>query len=497
MRRLKQNHSVSAQRSISGFIPLTPVFQIGRRGKDECDRPQVVRDCQAPVGKLFPYAWAYSMNSLALLSGGLIVAALWATSSVGAQPLPQGESDVPLSSVVWTDAAFDRSARRVTSDFFGMHLYRGIDAEEWPTVPFQTWRLHDAGTRWDELQPERDRWEFDNLDTLITLAEQQSVDTVLVLGQTPAWASARPDDPSPYDQSGLPAEPANLEDWRAYVRTVATRYRGQIDYYELWNEANFRWFYTGDIPTMVELAAVAYREIKEIDPQAQVLSPSVIAGDYDVLEQPGDEWLAEYFAAGGDRYTDIVAAHFYLPRDLPPEWMVPQIEAVQQVMAASSQSDKPLWNTETGFGRADMYPIDGDRAVGYVGRSHLVQWAAGVDRFQWYAWQNFNFVGLRMTEEDGRMTAAAEAFGKIQEWLLDARMGLCQIASDRTRTCPIARDNGDRGWILWNPNQTVHVSIPNWLQATHVRQLTGEHIDIHTGSVVSVGEVPVLVERLH
>ena len=96
------------------------------------------------------------MNSPALLSGGLVLAILCATTRVGAQPTSHTERNVPLAPVVWTDAAFDRSARRVTPDFFEMHLYRGIAPEDWPTVPFQTWRLHDAGTRWDELQPERE-----------------------------------------------------------------------------------------------------------------------------------------------------------------------------------------------------------------------------------------------------------------------------------------------------------------------------------------------------
>ena len=401
----------------------------------------------------------------------------------------------PLSSVVWTDATFDLSARRVTPEFFGMHLYPEISSEEWPTIPFKTWRLHDAGTRWDELQPERDRWNFDRLDALVKLADQQNIDTILVLGQTPSWASVRPEEPSPYGKPGLPAEPANLEDWTAYVRTVVSRYRGRIDYYELWNEANFRWFYTGDVPTMVELAAAAYTTIKDIDPNAGVISPSTIAGDYKSLERGGASWLEEYFALGGDRYTDIVGAHFYLPRDLPPEFIAPQIEDIQQVMAASGQSHKPLWNTETGFGRVETYPIEGDRAIGYVGRAHLLQWAAGLERFQWYAWKNFNFVGLRMTEEDGSVTAAGNAFAEIQDWLVGATLGHCQIGSDRTRTCPIARENGDRAWILWNPNQTVRVLVPDWLRATSGRRLTGERFAIEPNSSIEVGEIPISIER--
>lgn len=420
----------------------------------------------------------------------------WLSISVSIHPqLALAQADPPLAPVVWTDVAFDRSARQVTPEFFGLHLYAGVTPADWPAVPFKTWRLHDAGTRWDELQPERDRWNFDHLDALVDLAEQQDVEVILVLGQTPAWASARPADESPYGISGLPAEPARIEDWTAYVRTIASRYRGRIHYYELWNEANFRWFYTGSIPNLLELAAAAYTTIEQVDPDAQVISPSVIAGDYPSLERSGADWLKEYFALGGDRYTDIVGAHFYLPRDLPPEWIVWQIHDLRQVMAASGQAHKPLWNTETGFGRVDTYPVEGDRAVGYVGRAHILQWAAGIDRFQWYSWRNFNFVGLRMTERDGSVTVAGEAFGAIQDWLLGSTLGLCQISSDRTRLCPMARANGDRGWIVWNPNRTVQVEVPAGLQANWGQRLAGESFPIAPAQRIEVGEIPVLIER--
>ena len=405
------------------------------------------------------------------------------------------EQDPPLTRVVWTDASFDQSARQVTQEFFGLHLYSKISAVEWPTVPFKTWRLHDAGTRWDELQPERDRWDFQNLDALVALAKKQQVEIVLVLGQTPGWASARPNDPSPYGPGGLPAEPAQLEDWITYVKTVATRYRGQIDYYELWNEANFRWFYTGSPQAMVQLAAEAYTVIKDIDPKAQIISPSVIAGDYNSLEASGAQWLAEYFELGGDRYTDIVAAHFYLPGDAPPEWTVPQVQSIRKVMSAHGLSDRPLWNTETGFGRVNTHPVDGKRAIGYVGRAHILQWAAGVERFQWYAWRNFNYVGLRLTQEDTSITVGGDAYQAIQEWLVGAYLGLCQIANDGTHTCPISRDNGDKGWILWNPNQRVRVIVPDWLQITSGQRLTGDRFRIQSNQIVLIGEVPILLER--
>ena len=116
------------------------------------------------------------------------------------------------------------------------------------------------------------------MDYLVGEAQKRGVKVTYTLGMTPQWAAARPNDWSVYG-SGSSSEPQNMEDWRNYVRTVATRYKGKIHHYELWNEADYHGFYTGSVDTMVELAKQAYKIIKEIDPNAIVLTPNCTA-DY-------------------------------------------------------------------------------------------------------------------------------------------------------------------------------------------------------------------------
>ena len=109
---------------------------------------------------------------------------------------------------------------------FGMHMHRVDAGTPWPNIPFGTWRLLDAYVNWLNLQPARDRWDFAKLDRYVSLAENARVEILLPLAYAPAWAPARPTEPGPYGP-GTAAEPANLEDWRNYVRTVASRYRGR------------------------------------------------------------------------------------------------------------------------------------------------------------------------------------------------------------------------------------------------------------------------------
>src|SRR5580658_6509043 len=105
----------------------------------------------------------------------------------------------------------------------------------------------------------------------------------------PALASAHP----PADN----AEPANLDDWRTYVRTVVSRYKGRIEAYEIWNEPNLRDFWTGTLDQMLTLTKEASQIIHSVDPKALVVSPSATA-DY------GIPWLSEFLNKGGGQYVD-------------------------------------------------------------------------------------------------------------------------------------------------------------------------------------------------
>jgi len=93
------------------------------------------------------------------------------------------------------------------------------------------------------------------------------------LVKTPSWASSVRT--SRADEERIAAgPPANLEDWRHFVDRIASRYKGRIEAYEVWNEPNWHHFYTGDIQTVVEMTRIAAESIHAIDPGALVVSPS-------------------------------------------------------------------------------------------------------------------------------------------------------------------------------------------------------------------------------
>ena len=366
------------------------------------------------------------------------------------------------------------------SKFFGMHIHRAAAGTPWPSVPFGTWRLWDAGVAWPQLEPESGRWNFQLLDRYVALADQQGTDILLTLGLTPTWASSHPSESSAY-APGNAAEPRDLQEWSEYVRTVATRYKGRIHTYEIWNEPNVKGTFTGRQSAMLDLARTAYETLKSIDPTITVVSPAATSDD-------GVPWLGAFLAAGGCDYSDVIGYHFYVtPR--PPEAMIGLIHKVQVVLRKTGCT-KPLWNTESGWAKPAQFSSE-QQAAGYVMRTYLLNRLAGVDRCYWYAWDNRNWSTLDMTSRSsGEVTPAGTAYGVVSHWLLGSILRSCTRQSSGLWICSLERNNVQMH-VLWSDASSRSMSIPsNW----HARRL-----QLWTGGIVSaprvitVGPAPLLL----
>ncbi len=359
----------------------------------------------------------------------------------------------------------------------------------WPKVPFATWRLIDAYVYWFILQPQKDRWNFEILDKSIALAEENGVEPLLPLAVIPRWASARPDEPGTFGP-GTAAEPKDIEDWRNYVRTVATRYKGRIRYYEIWNEANWEKFYTGTLEEMLKLCREAYQILKEIDPNIIVVSPS--AANLAYMDNKGLLWLEEFLAAGGGEYADVIGYHFYI-NVKPPEALVPVIRKAREIMAKYGQGDKELWNTEAGW-LGSRPKLSDEEAAAYVARSYILNWDGGVSRFYWYAWDLLKTAVPLVEKDRETLTPAGIAYGEVYKWLVGAGMSPCQTDAQKTRTCQLTRPNGDRSWIIWNPQNKLSFSIPQDWNINRVKDLTGASRKVQGQQGLEIGSSPLLLE---
>jgi hypothetical protein len=372
--------------------------------------------------------------------------------------------------------------QQIPRSFFGMHIHHAGDTTPWPAVPMAEWRLWDAYVAWPNLEPLKGQWRFDTLDKYIALAAEHNVGLVLPLGLSPAWASARPDEKSVY-RPGFAAEPKNIEDWRVYVSEVARHCKGRIRAYEIWNEPNLKQFWTGTVDQILVLTREAFQIIRSVDPQALIVSPSA-------TQENGTEWLAEFLRKGGGDFVDVIGYHFYVAPQ-PPEATVPLVLKVKRVLAEHGAAGKPIWNTETGWFMPKPFPSE-ELAAAYLARAYLVNWAAGVQRFYWYSWDNHGWVTLETTEKDNRtLTPAGNAYTEIFHWLVGARILRCTADEQQTWTCELERD-ANRQWIVWNAAGTRRFVPPASWHAQNIASLFGDH-HLLTDLAFDIGPVPVRV----
>ncbi len=205
--------------------------------------------------------------------------------------------------------------QKVDSTLFGMHVASVSAGKKFPGRLGGV-RLWDNGVRWDQIETSRGEFDWERLDTAVRTAEESGAREIsYILGSTPEWAAkyVRPD--KYYYGGGTASEPKKLTYWREWVRAVATRYKGRITSYQIWNEANLASFYAPERPKhwkrMALLTDIAADEIRAIDRKAKIVSASstVIQGKKFTTES----FFFRYLRSIRNRKVklDAIAVHLY------------------------------------------------------------------------------------------------------------------------------------------------------------------------------------------
>ena len=356
--------------------------------------------------------------------------------------------------------------------FFGQHINKWGNYSQWPSLlNFRVLRLWDTGTRWMDIEPSKGDWNWNRLDYYVDSALRNNNAIVYTLGMTPRWASTN---------SLNTAPPEDINDWRSYVRSVALRYKGKIKYWELWNETDYKGFYTGTVDQMYQLTVAAQQEIKAVDPTNIILAPNITTN--------GIGWLDKFLALGGGEYVDIISWHRYTT--YLPEADLPLLNSVKSVMAQRGVN-KPIWNTE---GATVGIPANPEQAKGAIARNYIMLWSWGVENYDWYGWDLD--LGNPLSQSDWTTpTASGTAYQQTALWLTGSKMMSKHRNSNGTWIITILESNGKQAYIVWNETSVSQFGIPiGWFPRTK-RDLNGTSSAISGANSVSIGPSPILLER--
>jgi len=393
-----------------------------------------------------------------------------------------------IALLVCVSQAFAQTpAGPIPASLFGMHI---INLSDFPSVEFAVLGKG-TGVEWPAIEPTKGQFNWERLDQYVKEGQAHGGRAIFYsAGGVPPWAAA---DQSTCGSSAwgptCAGTVAAMQDWADFVTALVTRYKGQIYAYELWNEPQE--YFTG---TYTQLAALTQQEhdiIRSIDPDATILSPSIVAYGY--------AYLDSYFAAGGTTDIDGVAMHSYPnpDNDIAETVTRSMTTTIRTVMSKYGISRKPLWDTEGSWGDTSYGAITNPNLrAAFVARAYLLHWSMGISRFYWYAWDSPDW-GTLWTSTGGP-SEAATAYGQVYNWMVGATMAkACSFngtdAYHAVYSCDLTRSGGYQASAVWNTGGTSTYTAPS--QFTQYRNLAGNTYSIPSDHEIPIGLEPILLEN--
>jgi hypothetical protein len=388
-----------------------------------------------------------------------------------------------LTSASFAATSFAGPTAAVPADYFGMTENGAAAWSPWPEVSFGTLRMWDTGTRWSQINTSRGYYNWSKTDKVVNLVLSNGKDVIYTFGGTPTWASSQPTQACLYGY-GSCAAPKYMSDLSTFAKALATRYKGKIKYYELWNEPNDTHYYTGSMSSMVTMSQTIRDAIKSVDPNAIILSPCP------TWSSSGSPtiWMTNYLSAGGGQYFDIASYHAYAGPN-QPEFIVNSIQGIRNALINKGYGSKKIFITEGGWGE-NKYLTSTDLQANFLARYLVLAWAKGLSKMVWYSYDNSSWNTLWTSS--GGLRPAAYAYRQVYKWMTGATVTGCAQDSNSTWSCSLTRPNGYTAKIIWNPTKTTGFSFSTSLDRKWT--LSGTLSTI-SGGYATVGPKPILVEN--
>ncbi|GAY14854.1 cellulase family glycosylhydrolase [Mycobacterium sp. shizuoka-1] len=273
-----------------------------------------------------------------------VLAATLTPVATSSAPVPVSRGPVELPIVL--TAAIDESP--TTLGIADSSLYTLSEADVNTTLDkLQSLGVTDIriAVPWIFVQPNSSQaYDWSRVDMVVKAAADRDMGLLGVITGTPPWAG--------FPVNGHP----DPDTYAAFASAVATRYRGQISAYEVWNEPNGVTFWSPLSATAyTEMLKAAYPAIKAADPGAEVIGGVLGAvGNIPGVSTSAVSFVTRMYAEGAHGYFDALSYHPYhyvtpFSQGTLAGEPIGQVAAIRALMLANGDGDLKLWATEYGL----------------------------------------------------------------------------------------------------------------------------------------------------
>ncbi len=234
---------------------------------------------------------------------------------------------------------------------------------------------------WNQLEPsEAGQWNSTlaaRVDGIMNGLAANQMKAVVMVINTPCWASADPQICIPFNPVYSLASAADPADFGGAVGRIVDRWGAAMAAVEIWNEPNNPDFFHG---TAAQYAAMVRATATALDSRSW--NGQLLAGALGMNATPsGIDWLKQLYAAGMtgedaisihpyDIYYDSAGVHFGDPLR-PGSLFAQHIDGVRALMRAHGDASKGIWLTEFGAAVCPATPI-------CVSESDQSRWLVGM-----------------------------------------------------------------------------------------------------------------------
>ena len=264
-----------------------------------------------------------------------------------------------------------------------------------------------AGLRWirgfptfNVIEPEQGRFDWSAVDGMIAAATKNKMTISGLFFYNAPWINSKGD--------SLPVE--NLPAWSDYVSKVVEHSKGNVKYWEVWNETpNF--IGKGTPSDYARTVIAAHDAAKAADPTCQVgLS----------IQSQNVNWLEQTIQAGAKDHFDFIAVHPYevlgvVESDGCEAEFMSIVPTIRKMLAKKNpaRANVPIWFTEIG---RDAGKDEKSQAIAIV-KAYTLALAQGVSRINWFEGKDGDSGPMGLLRGDGTPRPAYTAIMNLTKYL--------------------------------------------------------------------------------
>ncbi len=215
---------------------------------------------------------------------------------------------------------------------------------------------------WNDVRADRSLpYNWTHADIVVNEANYRQIKIIARLGKPPHWVINTAND--------INTPPFDVEAFADFCGQLATRYKGKIAGYQVWNEPNLSREWADRPPSAaayVKMLAACYKAIKAADPDGIVISAGLApTGNNDETAMTDEQYLIDMYTAGASAYYDVLglnAPGYKSPPETPPDdpalegsrWQAfRHVEDMRAIMVAHGEGAKQIallevgWTTDT------------------------------------------------------------------------------------------------------------------------------------------------------